>query len=63
VLRICKKWNITGPMPLKDPGEGLRQRTQSQITSSLNAREGERKEWTYHVTLRKSAVLSCEVSG
>lgn len=30
-LRICKKLNIIGPRPLRDPGEGLRQRTQSQI--------------------------------
>jgi hypothetical protein len=43
-LRICKKWNITGSKPLQDPGEGLRQRTQSQITSSLDVRRRRREE-------------------
>jgi hypothetical protein len=40
-LRICKKLNIIMSTPLKDPGEGLRRCTQSQITSSLDVEGGE----------------------
>lgn len=37
-FRICKKLNIIISTPLRDPGEGLRRRTQSQIMSSCEGK-------------------------